>query len=65
MNRISEIHRQLDKFLEKVEKLEDTTADLTDLITQINEETQKRLQSLVNRAHSWAEDFNQLSRTNG
>ncbi|BCY18760.1 hypothetical protein hrd7_26090 [Leptolinea sp. HRD-7] len=62
---ISEIHRQLNKYQEQIEKLEDVAADLNDLMIQVNEETQKRLQSLVNITHSWAEDFNQLTKSNG
>jgi chromosome segregation ATPase len=61
----SELRRQLDKFLERVDKLEDISADLSDLLTQINEETQKRLQSLVNMTHTWAEEFSQMTKSNG
>ncbi len=62
---ISELHRQLEKYQEQMEKLEDIAADLNDLMVQVNEETQKRLQSLVNITHTWAEDFNQLAKSNG
>jgi len=62
---ISELHRLLEKYQDRIEKLEDLSADLNDLLIQINEETQKRLQSLVNMAHSWAEDFGQMTKSNG
>jgi hypothetical protein len=60
-----EILRQLEKYQDRLVKLEDISQDLNDLITQINEETQKRLQSLVNMSHLWAEEFNQITKTNG
>jgi chromosome segregation ATPase len=60
-----EILRQMEKYQERLVKLEDISQDLNDLITQINEETQKRLQSLVNISHLWAEEFNQITKTNG
>jgi chromosome segregation ATPase len=61
----SELRRQLEKFQERIDKLEDISADLSDLLTQINEETQKRLQSLVNVTHTWAEEFSQMTKSNG
>ncbi|GAP22874.1 hypothetical protein [Leptolinea tardivitalis] len=60
-----ELMRQLEKYQERIVKLEDLSADINDMITQINEETQKRLQALVLMSHSWAEEFNQVSKTNG
>jgi chromosome segregation ATPase len=62
---ISELHRMMEKYQDRLEKLEDISADINDLLVQINEETQKRLQSLVNLAHSWAEDFSQITKSNG
>jgi chromosome segregation ATPase len=60
-----ELVRQMEKYQDRLEKLEDLSQDLNDLLTQVNEETQKRLQALVNMSHSWAEDFNQLTKSSG
>ncbi len=62
---IRELLRQLEKFQERLLKLEDDSQDLNDLLSQVNEETQKRLQALVNMSHLWAEEFNQVTKTNG
>lgn len=60
---IRELLRQFDKYQERLTKLEDLTQDMNDLLTQVNEETQKRLQALVNLSHSWAEEFIQISKS--
>jgi chromosome segregation ATPase len=62
---IREVLRQFEKYQERLTKLEDMTQDMNDLLTQVNEETQKRLQALVNISHSWAEEFIQISKTGG
>lgn len=60
-----EILRQMEKYQDRMAKIEDLSQDINDLITQVNEETQKRLLALVNMSHSWAEEFNQITKTNG
>lgn len=60
-----EILRQLEKYQERLSKLEDLAQDMNDLLTQVNEETQKRLQTMVNMTHTWAEEFNQITKTSG
>ncbi len=60
-----EIQRQLEKYQDRLAKLEDLTQEISDLLTQVNEETQKRLQSMVAMTHSWAEEYNQILKTNG
>ncbi len=60
-----EILRQLEKYQDRLAKLEDLAQDMNDLLTQVNEETQKRLQTMVNMTHTWAEEFNQITKTNG
>jgi chromosome segregation ATPase len=60
-----EISRQLEKYLERLVQLEDLSQDMNDLVTQVNEETQKRILSLVSVTNTWAEDFNRISKSNG
>lgn len=60
-----ELTRQLEKFQEKLTILDDQSQELNDLAIQGNEETQKRIQSLINLAHSWAEDFSRITKTGG
>lgn len=60
-----ELTRQLEKFQEKLTGLDDLSQELTDLVIQGNEETQKRIQSLISLAHNWAEDFSRITKTGG
>lgn len=60
-----ELSRQLEKFVERLVQLEDLSQDINDLVSQVNEETQKRIQSLVNLSHNWAEDFSRISKSSG
>jgi len=62
---IRELLRQIEKYQDRLVKLEDLVADMTDLLNQVNEETQKRLQTLVNITHNWAEEFNQITKSGG
>jgi hypothetical protein len=55
----------LEKFQEKLINLDNLTQELNDLVIQGNEETQKRIQSLISLAHSWAEDFSRITKTGG
>jgi chromosome segregation ATPase len=45
--------RQYEKLIERVTRLEDTFQEVQDLINQMNEQTDKRLQSLLSTAHAW------------
>jgi chromosome segregation ATPase len=60
-----ELSRQMEKYVERLVQLEDLFQDMNDLVSQVNEETQKRIQSLVNLTHNWAEDFNRISKPSG
>jgi chromosome segregation ATPase len=62
---VREILRQMEKYQDRLASLEDLSQDINDLVTQVNEETQKRLQSLVNLSHTWAEEFIQVTKTGG
>ncbi len=52
-----EINRQFDKFTERVVLLEELTQDMQDLLNQVNEETEKRLQALLALAHDWMSTY--------
>jgi hypothetical protein len=60
-----ELSRQLEKFVDRLVQLEDLSQDINDLVSQVNEDTQKRIQSLVNLTHTWAEDFSRISKPSG
>lgn len=62
---LREISRQLGKYQERLVQLEDLSQEINDLVSQVNEETQKRIQSLVNITHGWAEDFNRITKSSG
>lgn len=49
--------RQYDKLTEKVTLIEDTIQEVQDLMSQMNEQTEKRLQSLLAVAHEWTTAF--------
>lgn len=48
-----EFNRQFDKITERFSNLEDLTHDLQDMLRQINEESEKRLQGLLTLSHEW------------
>jgi hypothetical protein len=54
---IREITRQFEKFIERLQLLEDTCQDLRDQAHLVIEENQKRLQSLLSQVHTWAEEY--------
>jgi chromosome segregation ATPase len=60
-----EVTRQLDKYQDRLVQLEDLSQEINDLLSQVNEETQKRIQTLVTITHSWAEEFNRITKSNG
>lgn len=53
----NETARQHEKLSEKVTNLEDEIQEIQDLIQQMNEHTEKRLQSLLAAAHEWVSSY--------
>ena len=53
----SEAVRQHEKLVEKVTHLEDEIQEFQDMIQQINQHTEKRLQSLLAMAHEWVSSY--------
>ena len=53
----SEAGRQHEKLVEKVTHLEDEIQEFQDLIQQMNQHTEKRLQSLLAMAHEWVSSY--------
>jgi len=53
----SEAGRQHEKLVEKATHLEDVIQELQDLIQQMNQHTEKRLQSLLAMAHEWVSSY--------
>lgn len=52
-----ESRRQYEKLADRVTHLEDTIQEVQDLIHQMNEQTEKRLQSLLSSVHDWVSGF--------
>jgi chromosome segregation ATPase len=52
-----ESRRQYDKLADRVTHLEDTIQEVQDLIHQMNEQTEKRLQTLLSSVHDWVSGF--------
>jgi chromosome segregation ATPase len=52
-----EVTRQYEKIGERVTRLEDGLQEIQDLLEQINEGTEKRLQSLLAVAHEWVSTY--------
>jgi len=55
-----ELNRQFERYNERVVLLEDMAQELQDLVQQIREESQKRLQSLLAVAHEWVEQYDRV-----
>jgi len=53
----SEFERQQEKLSDRVTNLEDETQDIEDIMNQMNELTNKRLQSLLAAVHEWVTNF--------
>jgi chromosome segregation ATPase len=53
----NEAARQYEKLGERVTQLEDSTQEMQDLLHQINEQTEKRLQSLLSVVHNWVSSY--------
>lgn len=55
-----ELNRHFERYNERVLVLEDITQEMQDMLHQIREENQKRLQSLLAVAHEWAEQYDRV-----
>jgi chromosome segregation ATPase len=56
--------RQYDKLSDRVTQIEDSLQEIQDMLGQINEQTEKRLQSLLAVVHEWVSSFERsISRT--
>lgn len=53
----NEIGRQLEKIFERITHLEDSWQEAHDLIAQMSEQSEKRLQSLLALAHDWVSAY--------
>lgn len=53
----NEAQRQHEKLAEKVTRIEDEIQEIQDLIQQVNEHTEKRLQSLLAAVHEWVSSY--------
>lgn len=54
-----DVTRKIEKQNERIVQLDDLYRDIEDVIKQIMEENQKRLQGLVELSHRWMDDFDQ------
>ena len=52
-----EVSRQNEKLNDRVTQLEDSLQEIQDLLRQMNEQTEKRLQSLLAVAHDWVSAY--------
>jgi predicted negative regulator of RcsB-dependent stress response len=52
-----EVSRQYEKLTDRVTQLEDSLQEIQDLLRQMNEQTEKRLQSLLAVAHEWVSAY--------
>lgn len=55
-----ELNRHFERYNERIVLLEDTAQELQDVIHQVREENQKRLQSLLAVAHEWVEQYDRV-----
>ena len=56
----SEIARQFEKLANRVTQIEDNLLEIQDLLQQVNEETEKRLQSLLALTHEWVSAYERV-----
>lgn len=52
-----EMQRQFEKIAERVTHIEDDLQELQDVYTQMSEQTEKRLQTLLSTVHDWVSTF--------
>jgi len=55
-----DLSRQFDKLDQRMLQLEDLTQQVSDHFDEMNEETQKRLRSLLDTAHSWLSSYERI-----
>jgi len=55
-----ELARQFERNHERLVAIEDITQEMQDLLHQVREENQKRLQSLLAMAHDWVEQYDRV-----
>lgn len=55
-----ELTRNFERYNERIVMLEDLTQEMQDLVYQVKEENQKRLQSLLALAHDWVEQYERV-----
>jgi chromosome segregation ATPase len=53
----NEVTRQHEKLAEKVTHIEDTIQEIQDILQQMNEQSEKQLQSLLAMTHEWVTSF--------
>jgi predicted nucleic acid-binding Zn-ribbon protein len=53
----NEVARQHEKLAEKVTHIEDTIQEVQDILQQMNEQSEKQLQSLLAMTHEWVTSF--------
>lgn len=56
----SEIARQFEKLANRVTQIEDNLLEIQDLLQQVNEETEKRLQGLLALSHEWVSAYERV-----
>jgi len=52
-----EVNRQYDKLSERLSHVEDSIQEIQDMLQQVNEQTEKRLQSLLAMVHEWVSAY--------
>jgi chromosome segregation ATPase len=55
-----EITRSFERYSERIVALEDMTQEVQDIVQQVKEESQKRLQNLLALAHEWVEQYDRV-----
>lgn len=55
-----ELNRHIERYNERVVQLEDVTQEMQDMLHQVREENQKRLQALLAMAHEWVEQYDRV-----
>lgn len=55
-----EITRSFERYSERIVVLEDMTQEVQDIVQQVKEESQKRLQNLLSMAHEWVEQYDRV-----
>ncbi|HSF81728.1 MAG TPA: hypothetical protein VLA49_10865, partial [Anaerolineales bacterium] len=52
-----EANRQYEKLADRISNMEDLVQEFSDLIGQMNEQTEKRMQSLLAMTHEWVSAY--------